>query len=424
MKNNIKALIIILVIFIFSNELMSQNRISSPYSRYGIGSLQNRNTLTISSMGGLNKAVSDPLIINPGNPASYSAIDTLSFLFDGALIVSNANLSSTNVSQSTNYVSLSYFTIGFPIHRKWKTSIGLLPYSEIGYKIYDNQTLENIGNTTFKYEGDGGLTQMYWGNSFQLLSNLSIGINASYIFGNLIRTRHIEFESENTFNTLNKVTNQIGGFLFQAGLMHKIDIKEKYYLQTGLTYGIKSSLKSTDDFFSATYTLNSSEEVLMKDTIENFENQNGKIQIPMAIGGGIVFGKIDNFMFGIDAEWQKWEEFRFFGESDSLKNSLTLSAGGMYTPSANSSSFFKRTKYSAGFRYQQSALELKNTPINDMAVSLGIGIPILRSKNHLNIGIEVGQLGTINNDLIKINYFRFQIGMQFYERWFHRRKFD
>ncbi len=424
MKNNIKALSIILTLFVFSTELMSQNRISSPYSRYGIGSFQNRNTLVIGSMGGLSKAISDPLIINPGNPASYSAIDTMSFLFDGALIVSNTKLSNTSLSQSTNYVSLSYFTIGFPLHRKLKTSIGLLPYSDIGYKIFDNQQLENIGDVSFKYEGDGGLTQIYWGNSYQLRSNLSVGINTSYIFGNLIKTRRIEYKSENTFNTLNKVTNQIGGFMFQAGLQHVLNINDKYFLQTGLTYGLKSSLNSSDDFFSATYTLNSLGEELMKDTIEDFVNQNGKIEIPMSIGGGFIFGKKDHFMFGIDAEWQKWEDFRFFGKNDSLKNSIMISAGGTYIPSANSSSFFKRTKYRAGFRYQQSALELKNTQINDMSVSLGMGIPILRSKNHLNIGIEIGQTGTISNDLIKMNYVRFQIGMQFYERWFHRRKFD
>jgi hypothetical protein len=424
MNNKIKAFLLSLVLFVLSFEAISQNRISSPYSRYGIGSVQNRNTLFVSSMGGLNKAISDPLIINPGNPASYSSFDTLSFLFDGALIVSNTNLSTTNLSQSTNYVSLSYFTIGFPLHRKVKTSLGLLPYSDIGYKIFDNQEIENIGKASFKYEGDGGLSQIYWGNSYQVLPTLSVGLNASYIFGNLIRTSRIEFESENSFNTITKVTNQIGGFNFTAGVQHLINLKNQHYIQTGLTYGFKSNLNSSDDIFSATYTLNSLKEELMKDTIENFSNQNGKIEIPMLLGGGVVFGKKNHYLLGIDAEWQKWQDFRFFGKSDSLKNSLLVNLGGMYSPSPNSTSLLKRAKYRAGIRYQQSALELKNTQINDVALSLGMGIPISRTKNNLNIGIEIGQTGTTNNDLIKMNYVRFQIGIQFYERWFVRRKFD
>lgn len=423
---NLNKNVFFLVIFLSCSitMLFGQNRISSPYSRYGIGSLQNRNSLFSYSMGNLNKSISGPTIINVGNPASYSAFDSLSFVFDAALISSNATLFSSVTSQTSNYVSLSYFMIGFPITKRIKTSFGLLPYSDIGYKITDKQNLTNMDDVTFNYEGDGGITQFYWGNSFKILPSLSIGVNASYLFGNLIRTRTIEFERDNTFNSINRTTNHIHGFLFQAGLQHKIDLGKDKYFASGLTYGFGSSLNTSDDVFSATYAINSSDEVVMEDTIENFTNQNGKINIPISVGGGISFGKTDKFLIGADIEWQKWEDYRMLGNNDSLKNSLQFVFGGMYTPDITSSSFLKRTNYRAGIKLYQSYLELKNTQINDMSVNVGMGIPLRKSKNHINIGIEVGQFGTTNNNLIKMNYVKFQLGMQFYERWFQRRKYD
>ncbi len=424
MNLNKKVLVLFVIFYSTLNITVGQNRISSPYSRYGIGSLQNRNSIFSYSMGNLSKSISSPTLINFGNPASYSAFDSMSFVFDGALISSNTNLLSTTTSQATNYVSLSYFMIGFPITKRIKTSFGLLPYSDIGYKIIDKQELPNIGNTTFNYEGDGGITQFYWGNSFKILPSLSVGLNASYLFGNLIRTRKIEYETTNTFNTLNRITNHIHGFLFQAGIQHKIDLGKQLYFASGFTYGLKSSLKTSDDIFSSTYSYNSSNEILIKDTVENFSNQVGKIEIPISVGGGFSIGKTDKFLVGIDAEWQKWEDYRMLGNNDSLKNSIQIVFGGMYTPDITSSAILKRTNYRMGIKYYQSYLDLKNTQINDVSANFGMGIPLRKTKNHINIGIEVGQFGTTSNDLIKMNYVKLQIGMQFYERWFMRRKYD
>ena len=92
MNLNKKVLILFVILLSIINVVVGQNRISSPYSRYGIGSLQNRNSIFSYSMGNLSKSISSPTVINFGNPASYSAFDSMSFVFDGALISSNTNL--------------------------------------------------------------------------------------------------------------------------------------------------------------------------------------------------------------------------------------------------------------------------------------------------------------------------------------------
>jgi hypothetical protein len=403
---------------------VAQNRISSPYSRYGLGDVQNRSALSVYSMGNINKAILDPQTINIGNPASYSAFDSMSFVFDAAMISSSSNLISSSASQNSNYTSLSYFLIGFPLLKSVKASFGILPFSDIGYLMEDKQMVENIGSVKYIYEGDGGLTQINMGLSYNILPQWSIGANAAYVFGNVFRTRKIEFDSTLTFNTLNKESNNMKGYVFQFGSIYNIKMKNNQYFNIGATYSLDSKLSSRNTVLSGVYSLNNLDEVIMGDTTELILNEKAHITVPFKAGGGVAYGKTNKFMLGLDFEFQNWSSFTQFGQSDSLKNSMKIALGGMYIPNYNSPSFFNRAKYRAGFKYHQSHLDLKNTQLRDISLNVGMGLPLRRSLNNVNIGIEVGQLGTTTNNLIRINYVNIQIGVQFYERWFHRRKLD
>jgi hypothetical protein len=71
---------------------------------------------------------------------------------------------------------------GFPLTRWWKTNIGLVPYSQMGYKIVDVSLSHGAEH---HYEGTGGINQFYFGNAVNLTSNFSAGVNISYLFGSL-----------------------------------------------------------------------------------------------------------------------------------------------------------------------------------------------------------------------------------------------
>ena len=62
--------------------MQAQNNTSSPYTRYGYGELSNPGFGYCKSMGGLSAAVRNSKYINPGNPASFTAIDTMGFRFE------------------------------------------------------------------------------------------------------------------------------------------------------------------------------------------------------------------------------------------------------------------------------------------------------------------------------------------------------
>ena len=62
--------------------VMAQNGTNSPYTRYGYGDLSNRSFGAGRSMGGVGIGLRSSKQINPMNPASYSSMDSMTFLFD------------------------------------------------------------------------------------------------------------------------------------------------------------------------------------------------------------------------------------------------------------------------------------------------------------------------------------------------------
>jgi hypothetical protein len=76
------SITVVLLFISFTSFVHSQNVISSPYSRFGLGKLQNSNQAFNMSMGGIGYGIRNSSIINFSNPASYNCADTLSFVFE------------------------------------------------------------------------------------------------------------------------------------------------------------------------------------------------------------------------------------------------------------------------------------------------------------------------------------------------------
>jgi hypothetical protein len=403
--------------------IFAQNNPSSPYSRYGLGQLSNRNTIFCTSMGGLSQGVQMPYVINSGNPASYNSFDSLGFIIDGSLILMNTKSQTDLLQQTSSYSSLGYFNVGFTIFKGWKTAIGIQPFSDVGYKISSTGTDTSLGNHTYRYIGSGGLTQIYWGNSLRLARGLSIGLNTSYLFGTISRERILEFEDMTILGLDTKNKNYVHGFHFLLGAQYKKSFKNDYYLLLGATAGLKTSLKASDDVFTTTFILNTNRSYVTKDTTENFTNKSGNISLPLTAGGGFTFGKEDKFLIGVDLNWQNWSKYTIFDVNDSLSDSYQVAVGAMYVTNPQSTKFFQKIRYRAGFRYAKSYLDLKNTNINEFGINFGLSIP-MRKKNSINIGIEFGQKGTVANNLIKESYTRVSIGFQLWDNMYVRRKLD
>ncbi len=421
-------LYLLLIVTVLSFGLNAQTGINSPYSRYGLGQLNAENMNTISmGMGGLSIAIHDPTALNPANPASYGSLDSASFLFEVGVAGNITTLKTTSLDESGYDATLSYIFAGFPITTWWKSGIGIMPFSKIGYNIEVLIEVPNFSNVVHSFSGDGGLNQVFWGNGFNVTKKLRAGLDITYLFGQSSRTSTVYYpDSVFIFGT--RVESKIhgGGFIFDYGIQYDIDINNTMQATIGATYANKFNLNATRSYLSKTITGGYGDEVeYIKDTIEYIQDDKGSIVIPQRFGVGFVLKKQDNWLIGVDFEWQNWKEFAVYDIPDTLINSYHITVGGQYRPNhTNISSLFKRMTYRGGIKYNQSYLKFGDTRINEFGISFGVGFPMRKSKTGLDIGIEVGRRGTTKNQLIQENFVNMSLGISIQEHWFHKRKYQ
>ncbi len=427
----LKTLQKIFIFFFFVSfvcgEVYSQNRISSPYSRFGVGEIQSYLNSRFIAIGGTAIAYKSPYSVNFINPASYSAFDTLSFVFEGGLFSNFSVLKTSTLSQNSNYTSMSHLTFGFPITKKWKAAFGLLPYSSVGYKVSDYKTEDSIGRVKYVYEGQGGINQFFLGQAFSINNNLSLGVNVSYLFGSIEKSRTVYLlDSVYTYNVKAKNSTGYGVFKFDFGIQYFKNLNNNFVLGTGFVYSLGSTSTTKEDFLAYTFSQSSTGYEYVHDTasIISINNKNGEVKLPQSFAVGLSLEKKNKWLFGVDFSKQNWSEYLYNNIKDSLDDSWRLSVGYEIKPDFYSLNYLKRVSYRAGFHYGQSYLNIRNQNFDEFGISFGLGLPLRKSKSTINLAVEFGKKGTTENGLINENYTKISIGFSAYDYWFFKRKYD
>jgi hypothetical protein len=395
------------------------------------------------SMGGIYNALQNdttaPFYINPFNPASHASLRLTSF--DVGIRSSTSALETSDKKFSSNQTSLAHLALGFPAGQLkwWGSSLGLLPYSSVGYKIYDTTNVDSIGKVNYSYTGEGGINQIYWGNGFRI-KDFSFGANISYLFGDLIYASRDSFsKASNFFNTKFLQTNHVSDFYYTLGVQQNIRLKNNWSLMVGITVSPEKKISIKKTIFAATYKHEFGVEV-NKDTIINEEDMPSYISLPLMFGSGLVLKKGDKWLIGFDYSMQNWSSFISLNQTQPLKNSQQMALGAQYVPNKSAGvkePYGKKIYYRAGFRYANSYLDAEklasgsNASLNDMAITMGAGFPLRKikvghnySQSIINLALEFGSFGTLKNNLIRERYFRAVLAFTFNDRWFIPRKYD
>jgi len=423
--NYLLPVLIALLLFPGLNSLSAQNLSTSPYSRFGIGDLMNRSTGRGQAMGGLSCGLRSATNLNLMNPASLSAIDTTSFVFEVAYFEKGTHFATTDLQKTVNNLGFSHLALGFPVTKWWKASVGILPLSNVGYSMTATEANPVIGTINYNFAGSGGISQFFLSSAVSPTSWLSLGATFSYLFGPISHTRSIVLPSDSMFFSTRSVqTAIIGDVNFNYGAQVNIPLKKDHFLTFGGTFQGTSNLHA-----ESRSTLISSG-IGLTDTLLYTENKDNSVILPMGWASGFTFGKKNKFTAGFDYRSQNWSESRFLGVKDSMANSHDYIVGLEYIPNAFSITRYRdRVCYRAGFRYSQTYLQLRGSQLTDMSFTLGAGFPIMdrmRRNTHssLNIILEVGQRGTISNNLIRETYGIMTIQFSLHDIWFEKRKYD
>ncbi len=417
--------------------LSAQVNTSSPYSRFGLGELTQPGFIQNLALGGTGIGIRSGSQINYLNPASYSSIDTMSFLFEFGLQGSqntyaqnSGTTGSPLQSKMTNY-NIHHIAIGFGISKNWKASIGIVPYSSVGYNIVENKFLSGAGLLDYNYVGSGGLNKFYIGNSIRIINHFSVGLNLTYLFGYLNYANSVDFISDN-YAATTRIENRlnIADMTYNFGFQYHDTFSDKYFFTLGVVFDNDSKLNTSQKLVQTTFYPGSKTSVgdsinIDPEFVVNSEILQVQTLLPRNAGVGFSFGIKNKLMLAGDYSSQEWSQSFIPGKTDSLVNASSLNFGLEYTPNDQAlRGYYNRVHYRFGGYYSNSYLRIRGEQIQDRGISFGVGLPLKGTKSSFNLGLIVGQRGTLTNNLIKENYGIVNFGLTLHDFWFFKRKFD
>ncbi|MDL2223628.1 hypothetical protein LJB98_05990, partial [Bacteroidales bacterium OttesenSCG-928-M11] len=178
-KLKIQVLVALLAILPFA--IQAQNNTNSPYTRYGYGKLAENAFGNQRAMGGIGIGLRDSKSINPLNPASYSAIDSMTFMFDFGLMGQLSWYKDESGRTQKENAGFEYLAMQFPLSKDLGMGIGIEPVSYVGYDYGGTDSLKNTSGAAYEeYYGSGGLSKFYTSLSYDLFDCLSVGVNVGY----------------------------------------------------------------------------------------------------------------------------------------------------------------------------------------------------------------------------------------------------
>lgn len=438
---------------------------NSPYSRYGIGDLVPPTSINSRGMGGLSAAYNEILSINFNNPATFSSfqadkeaksnkLKSGRAILDIGINIENRTLKDPAFPErfTASNALFSYVQVGVPLKANWGLSFGLRPLSRISYKIRrtellkDPNTTQPIDSALTLFSGEGGSYLASIGTGFSVFSKmktngeekLSIGVTAGYLFGkkdySTKRTLYndslpFEYYSQANYQT----TTNFGNLNFSGGIQYRVPLKKNLMLTVGAYGAWGQSLNATQDVLRETYVYNASIGEVRLDSVSDKRDVKGKIELPASITAGFVLQKYPvinkegGWLIGVDFAQQNWDNYRFYGQRDSVKNKWELRVGGQLNPIPKRN-YFSNIAYRFGFFMGPDYIKV-GKKLNQIGGSFGLGLPLATSRQApnqatvINLAFEYGKRGN-NSNILSESMFRLSLGFSLSDFWFIKRRYD
>lgn len=428
-KTGLLALVLSLT---FSLTAFSQELIS-PYSAYGMGTISERGFVSNNGMGNAGLAYGSPWFIPVLNPALLGS-QTFS-AFEAGLSITQNNISDDVTRYTQVNGGLRYVALAFPIIQgKYGISVALRPFSSKNYNIVKTATENGAPQAKrTSFQGEGTVSHFSISNGWNINKFIAVGLEANYNFGTLTDKTIYEdiIHNSDTINIPYLVTSQnadnISDFSFVFGTKLTKKLGENY-LSFGATYDFQANLNTNRNTFLQLTTASGQalDQGNNPDSL-NFRtfNQAGQTVIPAKISGGLSYWRANKWVVSADVSYQDWSTYRSFGQEDNaFGEQLKLNFGGEFTPNIqNGTRYYERVTYRAGLNISNGPLVINNNDINSFGITFGSTLPINKVSN-INFAFEIGQRGTLLDNLVRENYFNFSLSFTYNDRWFLKRQFD
>ncbi|HTN67902.1 MAG TPA: hypothetical protein VLZ33_00405 [Dysgonamonadaceae bacterium] len=442
MNKQKRSLLSLIVFVALIGSSTAQNvGVNSPYGRYGYGLLSKQAVGLTESMGGISYGVRRGYHINPGNPASYSKADSLNFTVDMGISLHYSELSDDVNNQTFWNGNLDYLAFQFSALKNIGISVGVLPYSKVGYEFGRNKILDDISYREI-FHGSGGLSQIYGGVGYAPFEYFSLGANISYLFGSMSHSREIPLlglgQSADALKRLERTSYSIKDMKLDFGAQFTYPINVRESMTLGVVYTPKITTKSTIYPTDVLYSETTSE------PYETDTLYNQSFELPETFGVGLTYSTA-NLLVGIDGTFERWSTAEYPDDLDGLtkdtrfNDKYSVSLGAEYVVDPMHRNFFRQLRLRGGLYYSnsyanskvydpQTGMNLGEAGYKEYGATIGFGIPfrdiITGRISMINLGLGYSLMEPSKEYMIKEEMFKVTLNININELWFLKRRFD
>jgi hypothetical protein len=362
------------------------------------------------------------------NPASYSSIDTTSFVFDFGMDYSMIFLKDANSEYFTDDMNFDHLIMGFPIKKGFGVAVGVVPISNGYYKMVNTVFADDpdydasVGPYASYHKGEGGFNSFFLGTGLNITKNLSAGIKMTILFGEVQRIYNVDFaDFGSMYHNYAVERLHLGGVNFDYGLQYKANLSNNYFFNAGVSLTGGKSYNSQFNQLAYKYSAYGS-----RDTIMYVSDDSTKAFIPGTLKLGIAFGKKDKFTAGFDFITTRWSDAKIPGAAGYAADTKSFLFGLEVIPEKYSNySFMKRIEYRLGAHYGTNYLYVHEEQVKEYGASIGFGFPMRRSLSKTNLYIDwTHKYGSMTNGLTTENWLTIGASINLYDFWFQKRKYD
>jgi hypothetical protein len=445
-----KFLFNFLTLFIFSQS-WSQSTTIQPSSYYGLGESSAQNHGIFDALGKNTINVFDSTILNFYNPATYNTLSTGNTLYSYGIQARISNYSEQTKTQVGFAGMIDHIAIGVRIKKNMGLAFGLKPYSSKGYQITD-KTFTGFDSLEYTYKGSGAIQDLFLGYSYGIIyrpeTKLSIGANASYLFGTVTNERRASLlASGSNQGGININSFIIRSFHYELGAYFQQQIGKKQLISLSAVFLPNQSITGDyqDEFYTAT-DINSSAtydtiafsrsriSLLSASTLQlglnynlllpTWRRQTRELHPKLSVMASIhQFGALEHNAPDLITD---------FG----MTNFQRLSIGAQFNPESrlmeNISTLKGLEKMTYRFGYYTQSLPYTTNDIQyqESAMSFGLGLPIMAqmSSSSVNLSVSMGTRSSNQSFGIQEKFVSVNLGVIIapsnFDKWFRQRKLD
>jgi hypothetical protein len=402
------------------------NLTSSPYTRYGFGKLGSVGNASTRAMGDVGIALRTNMYTNLYNPASLTAIDTLTMLFDTALDAEWFTMSENGVRENDWNAGFSYLSFHFPLWNRFAGAIAYNPYSMVGYE-YGNEVsmpIENalVNNDTLdysnSYSGSGGLQHfqlsLAWNPVKTRTMQLNLGATAGYICGAVDHGSSIYVSSGQSNSTYSTRSYSCIGWDLLFGAQYTQQIVPGQHVTLGATFAPRTHIGCETQVVKYCGTT---------DSIGESITNSASLSAPMKFGAGLSYQIDRKLTATAEYSFENWAKVA--GLDANMKRAEGLyqdihrvAAGFEYRPKLYAQSYFQTCIYRVGASVKNTYVKTFGNQ-SEFTASCGIGMPCGR-RSMFNFSAAYTHSQSVKNGALKENFLHLTLGITFNEMMFYR----